>query len=132
MNKDYNENVDTLVTFGDEGLTLRKDDPNTKEFISRKTQEIEDLENRSIFEGINLSNKRDNNESYIEYKDRIKLNNTLLKVYKHNGREKSWEMFPEGFASAVDVAKEAAPKPKMTATIDGKEIPVIINNDKDE
>ena len=132
MNKDYNENVDTLVTFGDEGLTLRKDDPNTKEFVNRKKQEIQDTENRSIFEGINLSNKRDNNESYIEYKDRIKLNNTLLKVYKHNGREKSWEMFPEGFASAVDVAKKAAPKPKMTATIDGKEIPVIINNDKDE
>ena len=132
MNKDYNENVDTLVTFGDEGLTLRKDDPNTKEFVNRKKQEIQDTENRSIFEGINLSNKRGDKESYIEYKDRIKLNNTLLKVYKHNGREKSWEMFPDGFASAVDVAKEAAPKPKMTATIDGKEIPVIINNDKDE
>ena len=27
IKKDYQENVDTLITFGDEGYTMRKDDP---------------------------------------------------------------------------------------------------------
>ena len=47
--KDYQDNG-TLITFGDEGQTLRKDDPRTKEYVDRKRKEVE---NRSMFEGIN-------------------------------------------------------------------------------
>jgi hypothetical protein len=128
MNKDYNENVDTLVTFGDEGLTLRKDDKKSKKYIEK----MQLLTQKSIFEGINLSEKRDKDETYENYKDRLKLNKNLLKIYKQNGIDKSWELFPNGFKTAVEDTHKEMKKPKMTATVDGKEIPVIINNDKDE
>jgi hypothetical protein len=35
MTKDYEENIDTLITFGEGGYTMRKDDPRTKEAIKR-------------------------------------------------------------------------------------------------
>ena len=42
MSKDYEENVDTLITFGEEGHTMRKDDPRTKEAVE-KSQEKNDF-----------------------------------------------------------------------------------------
>ena len=33
--KEYKENNDTLVTFGEEAYTMRKDDPRTKEAIEK-------------------------------------------------------------------------------------------------
>ena len=71
-----NKKDETLITFGEEGQTLRKDDPRTKEYVDRKKKEIEE---RSIFEGINLDNKREESESYDEYKDRMKLNKGYVK-----------------------------------------------------
>jgi hypothetical protein len=127
---DYQDN-ETLITFGDEGQTLRKDDPRTKEYVERKKKEIE---NRSMFEGINLSDKREENESYEDYKDRLKINKQLYKIYKQLGRDKCWEMYPNGFKSAIDFAKEQSKNPPMTATMtteDGKQIPVTIKNEED-
>ena len=49
--KDYQESVDTLITFGEEGLTARKDDPRTQEFVKNKEKELAE---KSLFEGINL------------------------------------------------------------------------------
>lgn len=130
--KDYQESVDTLITFGEEGLTARKDDPRTQKFVKNKEKELEE---RSLFEGINLNGKREEDESYEDYKHRQKINKTLLKMYKAYGNEKCWEMYPNGFKSALDQAEEEFKKsqqPQFTATTpDGKQIPVTIKNDND-
>ena len=63
MSKDYEENVDTLITFGEEGHTMRKDDPRTKEAV-KKSQELLGEKRKelilsgeaSVFTGINLNN----------------------------------------------------------------------------
>ena len=39
--KKYKPNDDTLVTFGDEAYTMRKDDPRTEEAI-QKSQELKE------------------------------------------------------------------------------------------
>jgi len=127
---DYQDN-ETLITFGEEGQTLRKDDPRTKEYVERKKKEIE---NRSMFEGINLSDKREETESYEDYKDRLKINKQLYKIYKQLGRDKCWELYPNGFKSVIDTIKEQSKNPPMTATMtteDGKQIPVTIKNKED-
>ena len=130
---DYQDNG-TLITFGDEGQTLRKDDPRTKEYVNRKREE---LENVSIFEGVNLNNKREDSETYEDYKSRLKLNKTFMKIYKKFGREKSWELYPAGFKAAAESALEDYKKsqqPQFTATMkteDGKEIPVTIKDPED-
>ena len=109
MSKDYEENVDTLITFGEEGHTMRKDDPRTKEAV-KKSQELLGEKRKelilsgeaSVFTGINLNNKREEDESYEEYKDRRKTNNNLRKIYQKLGREKCIEMYPQGFAYAIN------------------------------
>tara|TARA_R110000796_G_scaffold84972_1_gene184766 strand:+ start:739 stop:1140 length:402 start_codon:yes stop_codon:yes gene_type:complete len=133
MKKDYSEEVESLVTFGDNGLTLRKDDPRTKKYLKKKEKKMKNMMERSIFEGVNLSEKREDSETYEDYKDRLKLNKTFLKIYKNNGTDRSWELFPDGFKSAAETVQQSLTKPKFVATIDGEEIPVTINNnDKDE
>ena len=69
--KDYQENVDTLVTFGEEGHTMRKDDPRTKELKSELREDLADkLEvgvasgEISLWEGMDLNNKRAEGEDY--------------------------------------------------------------------
>jgi|TARA_R110000782_G_scaffold157731_1_gene249977 hypothetical protein len=127
---DYQDN-ETLITFGDEGQTLRKDDPRTKEYIDRKKKEIE---NRSIFEGINLSNKREESENYEDYRNRLKINKQLNKIYQKLGRDKCWEQYPNGFKSVIDAIQEQSQNPPLTATMtteDGKSIPVTIKNTED-
>ena len=111
MSKDYEENVDTLITFGEEGHTMRKDDPRTKEAVEKsqellgeKRKELILSGEASVFTGINLNNKREEDESYEEYKDRRKTNNNLRKIYQKLGREKCIEMYPQGFAYAIQQA----------------------------
>mgnify|MGYP000881546759 CR=1 FL=1 len=108
IKKDYQENIDTLVTFGDEGYTMRKDDPRTKEGIEKSKKLYENTLNKalksgeiSLFEGLNLSGKRDKEESFEDYKGRRKTNENLMKVYKALGREKCIEMYPQGFKYAL-------------------------------
>jgi len=127
---DYQDNG-TLITFGDEGQTLRKDDPRTKEYVDRKKKE---MENRSIFEGINLSDKREDDENYNDYRDRLKINKQLYKIYKQLGRDKCWEQYPNGFKSVIDAIQEHSNTPPLTTTMtteDGKTIPVTIKNTED-
>ena len=143
IKKDYQENTDTLVTFGDEGYTMRKDDPRTKEAIevSRKKREekYEELIKSgeySIFSGLDLSGKRGDDEDYEDYKARRKMLNNLMKIYTTLGREKCIEMYPQGFRYAIeqnikDINKKNEESPKFKATVDGKEVPVIIKNDED-
>tara|TARA_B110000914_G_scaffold215800_1_gene220072 strand:- start:629 stop:1093 length:465 start_codon:yes stop_codon:yes gene_type:complete len=144
-NKEYKENVDTLVTFGEEAYTMRKDDPRTEEAI-QKSQELKEAKMKelikngaSVFEGLNMSDEREENEDFQEYKARRATNNNLRKIYKKLGPEECRKQFPMGFNYALQQAvlshQEEAIKQQPTATItneDGSttEAKVIINNDK--
>ena len=111
--KDYQENVESLIDFSE--LTNKE-------------------ENVSLFEGINLSNKRAEDESYEDYKDRLKINKSLEKLYKRLGRQQCLELYPAGFKSAIDQVK-ASQKQELVATMtteDGKTIPVEIVNKEEK
>ena len=141
--KEYKENNDTLVTFGKEALTMRKDDPRTQEHKEKVLEKME--KNRKMYEDVaknpfkevNLSNTREEGENYEEYRQRLKLNNMLQKQYRKVGREQFIQMYPAGVKYAIDQAKEEIMKNNKsqplvaTATLeDGTKIPVTINNDK--
>jgi len=141
--KEYKENNDTLITFGKEALTMRKDDPRTQEHKEKMLKKME--ENKKMYEdaesnpfnGVNLSNTREEGENYEEYRQRLKLNNMLQKQYRKVGREQFIQMYPAGVKYAIDQAKEEIMKNNKsqplvaTATLeDGTKIPVTINNDK--
>ena len=108
--KEYKENNDTLVTFGEEAYTMRKDDPRTEEAI-KKSKELKEAKMRelikngaSIFEGLNMSDKRGEDETYEEYKNRRTTNNNLKKIYKKLGPEECRRQFPMGFNYALQQA----------------------------
>ena len=69
-------------------------------------------DNYSAFEGINLSNARSENESYEDYKKRLKQNEQILKLYKTVGRDNFKEMFPNGIQEAIKKAEET-PQEKL-------------------
>ncbi len=58
-------------------------------------------DNYSAFNDINLSNARSENESYEDYKKRLKQNEAILKLYKTVGRDNFKEMFPNGVQEAL-------------------------------
>mgnify|MGYP003628627167 CR=1 FL=1 len=140
---DYTETVESLITFGDDGYTMRKDDPRTKEAII-KSQELKELKMKelissgeaSLFEGMNLSNKRAEGEEFKAYRDRLKTHKSLEKLYKTLGREECKRQFPMGFKYALEQAALAEVQQlksqPLTATNElGDEIPVIIKNDNE-
>ena len=57
---------------------------------------LENEEKYSAFEGVNLSNAREENESFEDYKSRRKFNQKVLKLYKELGPRQFEEMFPGG------------------------------------
>ena len=57
---------------------------------------IKEQDNYSAFAGVNLSNARSENESYEDYKERLRRNEKILKLYNTVGRDVFKEMFPEG------------------------------------
>lgn len=63
-------------------------------------------DNYSAFNEINLSNARSENESYEDYKKRLKQNKGILKVYNTVGRDVFKEMFPNGVAEAIKNSPE--------------------------
>ena len=67
---------------------------------------IKTTDNYSAFEGINLSNARSENESYEDYKKRLKQNKDILKLYNTVGRDNFKEMFPGGNQEALKNAEE--------------------------
>ncbi len=105
------KNDETLITFGEEALTMRKDDPRTKEYKEKMLKKME--ENNKMYEdarenpfkNVNLSNKRAEDETYDEYRQRLKLNNMLQKQYRKFGRDQFIEMYPAGVKYAIDQAK---------------------------
>ena len=64
------------------------------------------IDNYSAFNNINLSNARSENESYEDYKKRLKQNEQILKLYKTVGRDNFKEMFPGGIGEALKKAEE--------------------------
>ena len=63
-------------------------------------------DNYSAFNDINLSNARSENESYEDYKKRLKQNEGILKLYNTIGRDAFKEMFPGGVGEALKKAEE--------------------------
>ena len=64
------------------------------------------IDNYKAFAGVNLSNARNENESYKDYKKRLKQNEEILKLYFTIGRNNFKEMFPEGIKEALQKAEE--------------------------
>jgi hypothetical protein len=63
-------------------------------------------DNYSAFNELNLSNARSENESYEDYKKRIKQNKDILKLYNTVGRDTFKEMFPGGVKEALKNSAE--------------------------
>ena len=63
-------------------------------------------DNYSAFAEINLSGARSENESYEDYKKRLKQNNEILKLYKTIGRDNFKELFPNGVQEALKTSQE--------------------------
>ena len=63
-------------------------------------------DNYSAFNDINLSNARSENESYEDYKKRLKQNEEILKLYNTIGRDNFKEMFPAGVGEALKTSQE--------------------------
>ena len=59
------------------------------------------VDNYSAFNDINLSNARSENESYEDYKKRLKQNKDILNLYNTVGRDNFKEMFPNGVQEAL-------------------------------
>ena len=59
-------------------------------------------DNYSAFAEINLSNARSENESYEDYKKRLKQNEGILKLYNTVGRDNFKEMFPNGINETLE------------------------------
>ena len=64
------------------------------------------LDNYSAFNDVNLSNARSENESYEDYKKRMKQNKQILKLYSTVGRDNFREMFPNGVQEALKASTE--------------------------
>ena len=62
---------------------------------------VKETDNYSAFNDINLSNARSENESYEDYKKRLKQNEGILKLYRTVGRDVFKEMFPGGVGEAL-------------------------------
>ena len=63
-------------------------------------------DNYSAFAEVNLSNARSENESYEDYKKRLKINKSILKLYNTVGRDNFKEMFPNGVQEALKNSTE--------------------------
>ena len=65
-----------------------------------------EIDNYSAFAEVNLSNARSENESYEDYKKRLKENEQILKLYNTVGRDVFKEMFPNGVEEALKTSTE--------------------------
>ena len=64
------------------------------------------VDNYSAFAEVNLSNARSKNESYEDYRKRLKQNEAILKLYNTVGRDNFKEMFPDGVKEALKISQE--------------------------
>ena len=66
----------------------------------------QELDNYKAFDKLNLSDARSENETREEYKQRLKQNRQVLKLYNTVGRDVFKEMFPNGIEEALKVTQE--------------------------
>ena len=78
------------------------------------------VDNYSAFNEVNLSNARSENESYEDYKKRLKQNEQITKLYKTVGRDNFKEMFPNGVQEALKKAEETAEKANVESLGEAK------------
>ena len=64
------------------------------------------VDNYKAFEGVNLSNARSEDESYEDYRKRLKQNKDILKIYSTVGRENFKQMFPNGILEALKTVEK--------------------------
>ena len=57
---------------------------------------MSNIQEKSLFDKLNLSPSRAENESYSDYIIRRKRNNHIMKKYLQHGREVFQSVFPEG------------------------------------
>ena len=74
-------------------------------------------DNYSAFNELNLSNARSENESYDDYKKRLKQNKHILKTYFTLGKDVFEQMFPGGVGEAL---KNANTEPQETTGTNNK------------
>ena len=60
------------------------------------------------FSDMNLSNARSEDETYEDYRKRLKQNEQILKLYNTIGLDRFKEMFPGGVGEALKNSAEAA------------------------
>ena len=65
-----------------------------------------EIDNYKAFAEVNLSNARSENESYDDYRERLRRNKKILKLYNTVGRDAFKEMFPGGVGEALKKAEE--------------------------
>ena len=65
-----------------------------------------EIDNYKAFAGVNLSNARSENESYEDYRERLRRNEKILKLYNTVGRDVFKEMFPGGIEEALKKPQE--------------------------
>jgi len=68
------------------------------------------VDNYSAFNEVNLSNARSENESFEDYKKRLKQNSEIIKLYNQVGRDNFKEMFPNGIIEAIKNSEKEAEK----------------------
>ena len=66
------------------------------------------VDNYKAFEGVNLSNARSEDESYEDYRKRLKQNKDILKMYFTVGRENFKQMFPNGILEALKTVEKTS------------------------
>ena len=66
-----------------------------------KNNMAKEIDNYKAFAGVNLSNARSENESYEDYRARLRRNEKILKLYNTVGRDIFKQMFPEGIQYKV-------------------------------
>ena len=58
------------------------------------------------FRDLDLNNARNENESYKDYRKRLKQNSEILKLYSVVGLDAFKEMFPNGIGEALKTSTE--------------------------
>ena len=62
---------------------------------------VKTVDDYRAFNEINFSNARSENESFEDYKKRLKQNEQMLKLYNTAGRNNFKQMFPAGVGEAL-------------------------------
>ena len=84
------------------------------------------VDNYSAFNEVNLSNARSENESYEDYKKRLKQNSEIVKLYTTVGRDNFKQMFPNGILEAIKNSEEKAKKTNTELLGEAKQSSYII------